>query len=78
MTNRFLDLLKASEIEAIHDTSMRILSEIGICFPDQTTLPSILRSTLPRNRDKYKSTLKFCPYTPGRFSFLLKLRLLLP
>ncbi len=38
MTNHFIDLLAASEIEAIHGISIKILSEIGICFPEQEAL----------------------------------------
>lgn len=38
MTNHFVDMLAASEIEEIHATSMRILSKIGICFPEQAAL----------------------------------------
>jgi trimethylamine--corrinoid protein Co-methyltransferase len=35
---RYLDILNPGEIDAIHNTSLRILAEIGIGFPDQEAL----------------------------------------
>jgi trimethylamine--corrinoid protein Co-methyltransferase len=38
MERQYLELLSSSEIEDIHQTSIEILSEIGVCFPEKEAL----------------------------------------
>jgi trimethylamine--corrinoid protein Co-methyltransferase len=72
MKNQFSEFLSPSDTQAIHDTSMRLLTEIGIRFPEDTALSTFKKHNFKIEGDTVFFTedqiLRAIQETPSQFS----------